>query len=805
MRLRDLTVFAVCGGAFLLAAGCGGGKKNQPPALGTTSLSATEDTTLNAQLAGTDPEGKSITFALGSGAQHGQVTVAASGAVTYIPAANYAGADTFTVRVTDQKGLSSTGTVSVTVANVNDAPAITTTTLNAAEDTVLAAQIVATDPDNNPLAFTLVTNAQHGLVSIPNGGPVSIANSAAVSYTPDSNYFGADSFTVRVSDGAGGEATGTVNITVAAVNDAPTLTSPLFIVSEDGLVSGQLTSTDIENENVQYSVATGAAHGQVVLQPDGALQYTPAPDYFGADQLVVTLTDGTANVQANVSLTVMPVNDAPVAADDELRLPFAANIALPLLDNDHDVDGDVLQVAILTQPGGGTLSVTAPNTVSFAPDNAFNGPISFTYRVTDAAGVTADATVRAVIGEFSGLYYLSDETTAGRAELHFFDGLQARRVSDAVAAGTSVTSFALSGDGSTVAYVVESASAAWVYAKAADAASARLLYTEPGNTGFPPVRVSLNHDGAYASIVDPFAGSHRLFVARVADATVTAVGANVAQVVQIPSLVFNPVNDDFYIQAQVGGSPPPMSGTGFMTVFRGSSQSPADLTQVGGNYPPNTGGGGSGYKMAITSDGRYVVHQEADYTVVSFSKFSLRVYDSVANSELLIYRAPTASEYGTFGDFALSNDGARVCFNFVESNTNSGGPAQMLVVNPAAPHVVISASPSYPAVGGCSGFAADSTTAIFFANTMAPAVYQFYALPSGAGIPTPINRPLVGSEEFKTTSPRRPAGVSCMALARLASPATCTALPLTRPAPSSISPRDSSMTAVCVESWTPMA
>ncbi len=272
MRLRDLTVFAVCSGAFLLAAGCGGGKKNQPPALSTTSLSATEDTTLNAQLAGTDPEGKAITFALGSGAQHGQVTVAASGAVTYIPTANYAGADTFTVRVTDQKGLSSTGTVSVTVANVNDAPAITTTTLNATEDTVLTAQIVATDPDNTPLAFALVTNAQHGLVSIPIGGPVSIANSAAVSYTPDSNYFGTDSFTVRVSDGAGAEVTGTVNITVAAVNDAPVLTGPIQLsVAEDGTLAAQFTAGDIENDPVQFAIDTGAAHGQATLNPNGQL------------------------------------------------------------------------------------------------------------------------------------------------------------------------------------------------------------------------------------------------------------------------------------------------------------------------------------------------------------------------------------------------------------------------------------------------------------------------------------------------------------------------------------------------------
>jgi VCBS repeat-containing protein len=748
MRLRDLAVFAACGGGFLLAAGCGGGQKNQPPALSTTSLAATEDTTLSAQLAATDPEGKTITFALGSGAQHGQATVAASGAVIYTPTANYAGADTFTVRVTDQKGLSSTGTVSVTVANVNDAPAITTTTLNATEDTVLAAQIVATDPDNNPLAFTLVTNAQHGLVSIPNGGPVSIANSGAVSYTPDSNYFGTDSFTVRVSDGAGGEATGTVNITVAAVNDAPVLTGPIQLsVAEDGTLAAHFTAGDIENDPVQFAIDTGAAHGQATLDPNGQLGYEPVANYFGDDQIVVRLSDGSATSRATVALTVTPVNDPPVANDDEVTLTAGASVTVPLVGNDIDVDGDILQVSILTQPGGGTLSVDGPDTVTFTRDNAFNGPIQFTYRVTDAAGLTSDATVRAVIGDFPGIYFLSDETTVGKAELHFFDGLQVSRISAALPAGASVTSFAVSGDGSRVGYVVTAADFDRVYLTTAQSPAPALVYSSPMKAD-PSSAISgleLNRDGSYLRLYDPDVSLRDAHILRVADGLLTSIGSGDPQIIQGGSyFAFSPTNDDFYAQLQFGGSAT-MSGTGYLTLFRGAAASPGGVTQVGTTYPAPSQGAGSAMELQVSSDGRYVVHREILFSPV---RSSVLVYDSVTNSEAPVYRRPVAGEIGMWDGFALSNDGKRVCFQFREPGGGSFGPSRFIVGDPAAP---ASAAPVTPVTTGgykCY-FGSDNHTLFYIAQTAAAPTLQMYSVDSASpGTPALVNRALVSGESM---------------------------------------------------------
>jgi VCBS repeat-containing protein len=113
------------GFVFALLAACGGGSKNHDPVLTAASLTGTEDTVLTGQLSATDEDGDPVTFARATAATHGTVTVSASGAVSYTPNANYAGTDSFTVTVSDDDGGTSTGTVSITLAGVNDAPDFT--------------------------------------------------------------------------------------------------------------------------------------------------------------------------------------------------------------------------------------------------------------------------------------------------------------------------------------------------------------------------------------------------------------------------------------------------------------------------------------------------------------------------------------------------------------------------------------------------------------------------------------------------------------------------------------------------------
>ncbi|WP_188834849.1 beta strand repeat-containing protein, partial [Pedobacter zeae] len=164
-------------------------------------------------------------------------------------------------------------------APVATAPAITTN-----EDTPVNGIITASDPDGNPLTYTVTTPPAHGtLIVNPDG---------TYTYTPAPDYNGTDTFTVTVSDGKGGTVTVTVPVTINPVNDAPVATAPAIITNKNTPVNGNITASDADGDPLTFTVTTPPAHGTVVVNPDGTYTYTPANNYSGTDVFTVTVSDG---------------------------------------------------------------------------------------------------------------------------------------------------------------------------------------------------------------------------------------------------------------------------------------------------------------------------------------------------------------------------------------------------------------------------------------------------------------------------------------------------------------------------------
>jgi VCBS repeat-containing protein len=737
MRLKLPALLSLLA-ATLSAAGCGGGgdkapvpPPNHPPVVVTTPGTIDEDTALTTTVTATDSDNDAVTFALVTGAAHGTATVTATGSVAYTPAPNYSGADSFVVGAADGKGGQGTGTVPVTVRPINDAPVLTTAAITTTEDTLLSGQIAVTDPDNDPHTFTVETTSTHGTLTLqPNG---------SFTYGPASNFNGADSFSVHVSDGAGGETNGTVAITVTAVNDLPQITSTQFIVLEDGVLDAQLTAQDADGDAVQFDYVPGNPRGNITADPSGHFTYAPAPNVAGNDLLSFRARDASGTqVAQTVEIVITPVNDPPVASDDEFRLPAAAVVTLPILANDVDADGETLQVTFLTQPGGGTLAVSPSNQVTFTPDHDFNGPIRFRYRVSDAAGTTSDADVRAVIGDFAGLYYLSDETTVGKAELQKFDGLHVARISGNRAADETITSFSVSGDGARIAFVVETDSFDRVYAGVPGDVP-QLVHTGSNKPPGSPLHttVELNRDGTYLRVNDPYiAPGGRVYLVRVSAGIPTQV-SGVGLTAPGNYFAFSPANDDIYLQGDAGG---------FLTLFHGTVDSPSLLAQAGSNYPTPANGGGSGMEVVVTADGRYAVHQELTF---SPTRSAVLVYDSVLDTEAPMYRRPGAGEIGMWDGFALSNDGKHVCFQFREPGGGSFGPSRFIVGDPASPASAVPVTPVTTGGYKCY-FGTDDRTLFYIAQTAAAPTLQMYRVDSAApGAPVLVNRPFVSGETLE--------------------------------------------------------
>ncbi|MCD6304247.1 MAG: tandem-95 repeat protein, partial [Planctomycetes bacterium] len=189
---------------------------NHAPAAGDLAVQTDEDTALHATAPASDADGDELTFTVLAGPAHGSLDLQDDGQFTYIPEANWYGTDGFTFSAADGRGKSDSGSVTITVNSVNDAPVAGDDGLATAEDTpATTLNVLANDRDvdHDALSVAGFTQPAHGTVAYNGDG--------LFTYSPDADFNGTDSFTYTVSDTSGATDTGTVTVTVQPVNDAP--------------------------------------------------------------------------------------------------------------------------------------------------------------------------------------------------------------------------------------------------------------------------------------------------------------------------------------------------------------------------------------------------------------------------------------------------------------------------------------------------------------------------------------------------------------------------------------------------------
>ncbi len=286
---------------------------------------------------------------------------------------------------------------------VNDLPVAHAQTLTTAEDTPLAITLTATDLIPGTLNWILVDQSNlHGALT---------GTAPALTYTPDLNYTGPASFTFKVNDGEYDSNVATIAITVTPVNDSPVAVDDAYSTDEDvALVvaaPGVMSNDSDPDATDIWSAAllTSPAHGTLVFFSDGSFTYTPEANWSGTDSftyMLITLPSlkGAHTDPATVVITVNPVNDPPVAGDDEYSVTEAGGlvVAAPgVLANDSDVDTDnFLYVTLLTDVTHGTLTLYQDGSFAYIPDEGFTGDDSFTYMLVSTFGkgeYTTTATV----------------------------------------------------------------------------------------------------------------------------------------------------------------------------------------------------------------------------------------------------------------------------------------------------------------------------------------------------------------------------------------------------------------------------
>ncbi len=438
---------------------------NDPPVATPSTSSGDEDTNIPVDLTGTDIDG-TVDFVtvttlppVGEGVLYyadgttpvstsTPLTPAEAASLVFIPATNFNGSVTIAFTVTDDDGATSAPANEViTVNDVNDPPVATPSTSSGDEDTNITVDLTGTDVDGSIASVTVTTLPPvgegvlyyaDGTTPVSTSTPLTPAEAASLVFIPATNFNGSVTiaFTVTDDDGATSAPANEV-ITVNDVNDPPVATPSTSSGDEDTNITVDLTGTDVDGSIASVTVTSLPPVGEGVLYyADGttpvststpltpaeaaSLVFIPATNFNGDVTIAFTVTDdsGAVSAPANEVVTVTPVNDAPVDADESNSVTEDTTLTVDatsgLLANTSDVDGGAPSVTSFivggttytVTPGtpgvatlaSGTLTVNADGSYTFAPAANYTGAVPvITYTVSDGAGGTDTSTLTLVM------------------------------------------------------------------------------------------------------------------------------------------------------------------------------------------------------------------------------------------------------------------------------------------------------------------------------------------------------------------------------------------------------------------------
>ncbi|WP_415882126.1 Ig-like domain-containing protein [Neptuniibacter sp. QD34_54] len=330
---------------------------NHRPQAYDQTVETHEDTSIVFNLEATDADGDSLIYELLTPVQNGQIEHSGN-QVTYIPSENYFGADQLTFHVHDGEQLSNIATVSINVLPVNDPPTADDKYSEGLEDTPIPLVFSGNDIEGDALSFAIAT--------APSNGTIEQSGSQFV-YTPNQDFYGEDTFTYIANDGELNSFPATYDLKIIAVNDPP-VAQDIQLETESAVpVQIQLFGTDVDSEQLEYTLLTQPAHGTVTGTGD-TLEYVSEPAFDGTVSFTYSVSDGEYEATATVTIVVVYPNLPPeITSPAQTATPEQQSYPYKALAVDPNNDPLVFSLDY----GPENMSVTPDGQFSWVPDQSF--------------------------------------------------------------------------------------------------------------------------------------------------------------------------------------------------------------------------------------------------------------------------------------------------------------------------------------------------------------------------------------------------------------------------------------------------
>ncbi len=300
-----------------------------------------------------------------------------TGMISWTPTNDDVGNHSVTVRVSDGNGGSATQSWQINVTNVNDAPVIISTApTTAIEDEEYSYQLETNDIDGDTLSYSLLVSPDD----------MDVDTNGEITWTPVNSDVGEHSVVVEVTDGNGGSATQTFQITVQNVNDAPTITSEAKTsAEEDSEYVYDVNANDVDGDELYYSLSEKPT-GMTIDSSTGMITWTPTNDQVDSHTVNVMVSDGNGGtVNQSWDISVSNTNDAPFITSTPV-MSALEDSAYSYQVMAEDIDGDSLTYTLDIAPSG--MEIGTDGTITWTPTNAQVGTHTVMVSVND--GTAAD-------------------------------------------------------------------------------------------------------------------------------------------------------------------------------------------------------------------------------------------------------------------------------------------------------------------------------------------------------------------------------------------------------------------------------